>query len=103
MKKVFILFAFILLLSTVAFASGLHDGPHDEKNRVSETVAGVAMALQTFQEENSAETVAEFKGIKASPNDHGVSVKVYLNSGDPIAYGCHRHEDDEPFECHLTE
>ena len=69
-------------------------------SKLIDTSEAVTEALNHFSAQNNTNTVAIFKGIQASPNDHGVSVKVYLTNGTKIKYSCHRHTSSEPFECH---
>ncbi len=66
----------------------------------TDTAEAVAETIKLFEADHSADEIADFKGIKASPNSHGVSVTVYLKSGSKMKYGCHRHSAGEPFECH---
>ncbi|MBK24560.1 MAG: hypothetical protein CME70_11250 [Halobacteriovorax sp.] len=84
-----ILLALALLTSLNVFASG-----------ASDTAEAVTETIATFEADNDEATIADFKGVKASPNGHGVSVTVYLKSGSKTKYGCHRHSASEPFECH---
>lgn len=84
-----LLLALSLLVSTAAFA-----------NPATETAEAVTEAMNLFQKDHSADEVNDLKGIKASPNSHGVNVTVYLKSGTKMKYGCHRHSANEPFECH---
>ncbi|MBK26974.1 MAG: hypothetical protein CME70_23425 [Halobacteriovorax sp.] len=84
-----ILLTLTLLVSFNLFASG-----------ASDTAEAVTETIRLFEESHDEDTIADFKGVKASPNDHGVSVTVYLNSGSKMKFGCHRHSANEPFECH---
>ncbi|MFT6070475.1 MAG: hypothetical protein ACJAYQ_002829 [Bacteriovoracaceae bacterium] len=79
-----------LLVSATAFAA----------TDSSETAAGIAEAVKVFEANHDEQTIADFKGIKASPKSGGVSVTIYLNNGDKMKYGCHRHSASDPFECH---
>ncbi len=87
MKSILLIFG--LLVSANVLASG-----------ASDTAEAVTEAIANFEASNSAATVNDFKGVKASPSSHGVSVTIYLNSGEKIGYGCHRHHSNDPFECH---
>jgi hypothetical protein len=79
-----------LLVSATGFAA----------TNSSETAAGITAAVEVFEANHDAATIADFKGIKASPANGGVSVTIYLNSGTKMKYGCHRHSASDPFECH---
>ncbi len=79
-----------LLISATGFAA----------TNSSETAEGVVEAVRLFEDSNSEETVANFKGIKASANSHGVTVEIFLKDKTKIKYGCHRHGAGDPFECH---
>jgi hypothetical protein len=93
MKKM-LLITSVLLISTGVFANSA--------STLSDTSEAVGTALTQFESESTAADVSLFKGIKASPSGHGVSVKVYLTNGTKISYSCHRHEDSDPFECHQS-
>lgn len=66
----------------------------------TDTAEAVSEAISLFAGSNPEEVTSDFRGIKASPNDKGVSVTVYLKSGTKMKYGCHRHDVTDPFECH---
>lgn len=101
MKKMMITTITALLISTGAFADG---GDHSTSNasleKLTDTSEAVTRALTVFGSENTQDVIDLYKGIKASPANGGMSVKVYLTDGNNISYGCHRHEASDPFECH---
>lgn len=84
-----LLLSLALLVSTNSFATSSTD-----------TAEAVTEAIKTFEAAHDDATISDFKGVKASPNDHGVSVSIYLKSGTKMKFGCHRHAADVPFECH---
>lgn len=94
MKSSILKILVFLLFATSVFANA--------GDALTDTSEAVAKALLTFKEDNSADVVSKFKGVKAAPNSHGVTITIYLTVGDSIGYGCHRHEDNDPFECHET-
>jgi hypothetical protein len=98
MKK--LLIGLLLLTSVNVFAHG--DEDHEKSAALKDTAEAVTTALVLFEKDNDTATVNDYKGLKATPNDHGVLVKVYTNSRGNAAYGCHRHEPAVPFECHQS-
>lgn len=92
MKKILCALA-LLTFSVTAMASG---------DKLVDTSEAVVEALTEFRKTQDSDTVTDFKGLKASPGDHGVTVKIYTNSRGTTNYGCHRHDQNEPFECHAT-
>ena len=89
--KGFLLFTSILLFSTATFANSLTD-----------TSEAVTTALIQFESDSTASDLSLFKGIQASPSEHGAKVKVFLTNGTKVIYSCHRHEESDPFECHQS-
>lgn len=92
MKKLATILTVLTLMATTAFAGS--------NSKLTDTAEAVTEALKLFERDNDAQTVEDFKGLKASPNSHGLSVKIYMNNRGPLSYSCHRHSDNEPFECH---
>ncbi len=92
MKKMIMTTIALMLLTSPVFAG----------NKLVDTSEAVETALATFESDNGQATVNLYKGIKAAPNSHGVTVKVYLTDGSKINYACHRHEAADPFECHIS-
>lgn len=68
--------------------------------QISETLAATEAALELFVQENSADTVNKYNGIKAWPTSGGIKVKIYVKGENSVDYGCHRHSANEPYECH---
>ncbi len=92
MKKVMITMMGLMLLASTAMAS--------PGNKLIDTSEAVTEALATFKIDNAEAVVKLFKGVRAAPGEKGVSLKIYLTDGTKQSYGCHRHEDSDPFECH---
>jgi hypothetical protein len=91
MKKM--LLGAMLLSATVAFASG---------TSVDDTQEAIGAALVEFKQTQTHEVVDAFNGIKAWPVTGGIKAKVYVKGSDAISYSCHRHDVQDPFECHET-
>lgn len=89
MKK--ILLSCFILLSAMTFSNEV---------KIFDTNEAVTEALNEFKRSQSADVIDTFTGIKAWPVTGGVKAKIYLKDKKSISYSCHRHHDDEPFECH---
>ncbi|MAF78995.1 MAG: hypothetical protein CME63_02305 [Halobacteriovoraceae bacterium] len=85
--KLFTLFVTTLLASSV-FAN----------SKIIDTSEATTEALVLFTKQSSS--VAKFNGVKAWPVSGGVKVKIYVKGEDSVELSCHRHSDNEPFECH---
>jgi hypothetical protein len=79
-----------LLISTSIFAN----------SKIVDTQEAITQALADFQTMGTAQQVASFNGVKAWPTSGGVKVKIYVKGSDSMDFSCHRHSDNEPFECH---
>jgi len=101
MKKLMFRTIAVFLMTTGAFADG---GDHSTSSasleKLTDTSEAVTTALTVFGADNGQDVIDLYRGIKASPANGGMSVKVYLTDGTNISYGCHRHEASDPFECH---
>lgn len=89
MKKIFL--SCLVLLSTMTFSNEV---------KIFDTNEAVTEALNEFKRSQSSDVVESFTGIKAWPVSGGIKAKVYLKGNKSVSYSCHRHHDDEPFECH---
>ena len=91
MKKKLLMLCALLLVSVNGFS--------DTGNKLVDTSEAVSAALTMFETDHG-EMTNLFKGLKASPEQNGVVVKVYLTDGSNMSYSCHRHTEMDPFECH---
>ena len=99
-----------VLVLGLGFSVSAHEGedhgdptPTLDFTKIVDTSDAVAAGLTLFKEEATAEQVKTYIGIKAKPVEGGVTVIIYLKADEEntsVVYNCHRHEDDEPFECH---
>ena len=89
--KNLVLSGLFLVSSTVVMAGG---------SKLVDTQEAVNEALAEFQKTQTHEVVDSFNGVKAWPTKGGVKAKIYLTGNGSISYSCHRHDSDEPFECH---
>ena len=70
----------------------LSNGFSDTGNKLVDTSEAVSAALTMFETDHG-EMTNLFKGLKASPEQNGVVVKVYLTDGSNMSYSCHRHTE----------
>jgi len=89
MKKIILIAT--LMVSPIVFA--------DNAN-ILDTNEAVTATLTEFKASQSHSVVDSFTGIKAWPVSGGIKAKVYLEDKKSVSYSCHRHDADEPFECH---
>lgn len=95
MKKILCLVAFVTIASSNVFAT-------TGQTKITDTTDAISAALADFSKGLTTEEVQNFKGVKGYPKSHGVSVKVFLVVGETVTYGCHRHTNNDPIECHLS-
>jgi len=89
------------LITVVLFFAVSTASASPSKN-VIDTDEAITKGLSVFTEMNEQGIVDLFRGVRGEPKDGGVVVKVYLKNGENQEYGCHRHEDSDPYECHIT-
>ena len=89
MKKLILITA--LAMSSFAFA---------DTTSIDDTNEAVTETLKEFKTSQTHDVVDSFTGIKAWPVSGGIKAKVYLKDNKSISYSCHRHNANDPFECH---
>ena len=66
---------------------------------VKDAISSSIKALSSSQELNEA---GSFTSIEANIKDEGVKVTINIKN-KKNSYSCHRHKNDDPYECHITE
>lgn len=85
----------LLTIASLAFSLNAFSN-----TKIVDTSEAVNQALQDFQANSSTQIVAKFNGFKAWPVSGGVKVKIYVKGEASVDSSCHRHSENEPFECH---
>ncbi len=67
---------------------------------IDDTNEALTEALREFKTSQKSDVLDNFTGVKAWPVKGGVKVKIYLKENKSLSYSCHRHHDNDPFECH---
>jgi hypothetical protein len=85
-----------LLLITLVLSSSANFAA----DKMVDVLEASEQAIFDFRSMTSPDTVDNFNGIKAWPVSGGVKVKIYVKGSDSEEFSCHRHQENDPFECH---